>query len=130
MINEYVEYVNNISICPPYPKGGSTGVYMNELASRIGDVSTGALKLFILIASDINEYGQTTRSRKELAKALKIRYDAKRMSILMNELIDEKWIVMFGSTITVNPNIVLPRVKNVKIKAAIQEAWLSLVEFM
>ena len=128
-VNEYVDYINNMGLCNPFPKGGSTGVYLSELAPRLSDVSTTALKLFILVSSDINQYGQTKRTRKEFNIALGFSINRSRMSKLFKELTDEKWISSFGKYITINPFLVMPRVKEPKIKAAIQEAWLDLVEY-
>ena len=127
--NEYVDYINNLQLCNPFPKGGTNGVYIGELATKLSEVSSTALKLFIFIASDMNDYGQTTRSRKDLNKALGISMNRPRMSRLFKELSDEKWISSFGKHITINPFIILPTVKNPKIKSAIQEAWLDLVEY-
>ncbi len=129
IINEYVDYVNSIQKCNPYPKGGTSGIYLGELAPRLGEVSSTALKLFIYIASDINSYGQSKRKREDFNKALGIAFNKGRMSKLFKELTDEKWISNFGKYITVNPFIVLPKVNNPKIKAAIQDAWLDMVEF-
>ena len=128
-VNEYVDYINNIQKCNPYPKGGSTGTYYGELASRLNEVSSTALKLFLLIASDINEYGQTNRKRKDFNRILGFKEDRARMSKLFGELVDKKWIALFGKYITINPYMVMPRVNNPKIKAAIQEAWIDIVEF-
>ena len=129
-VNDYVDYINSITLCPPYPKGGFTGVYLGELATRLSDVSPTALKLFILVASDIGQYGQTKRSRKEFNQALGISMDRARMSKLFKELSDAKWTTSFGKYITVNPFIVIPKVPNPKLKAAIQEAWSQMVEYV
>ncbi len=128
-VNEYVDYINNIGLCNPFPKGGSTGVYLSELSSKLSEVSPTALKLFIFISSDMNEYGQTKRTRKDFNKALGFSINKSRMSKLFKELTDAKWITSFGRYITVNPFLVMPRVKQPKIKASIQEAWLDLVEY-
>jgi hypothetical protein len=127
-VNEYVDYVNSITNSNPYPKGGSTGMYLCELAIRSRNISSSALRLFLVMACDANEYGQTKTSRQEYAKALEIKYSKSRMSKLFHELIDEKMIAMFGKYVTINPYIVMPRIKNPKIKAALQDAWVDMVE--
>jgi len=129
-VNDYVDYINGVKNTNPFPVAGSIGVYMDKILIKAKNISPSALKLFLIIASDINNYGQTIRTRKELSKALDIKYDSKRMSILFKELENEKFIAMFGKYITVNPFLVLPRVKRPEIKSAIQDAWLDMVEFV
>ena len=127
--NQYVEYVAKNQSINPYPRGGSNGIYTVKLA-EVGLILTGgALKLLLLIIADINDYGQTIRTRTSFNKAMGIKPNKSRMSRLMKELIDNKCVSMFDKTITVNPFLVLPKTSNVKIKAILQNAWLDLVEF-
>ena len=128
IVNEYVDYINNITKANPYPKGGSTGIYVCDLVLKSKNISSTALNLFLVMACDINEYGQTRTNREEYAKVLGIKHSHARMSRLFAELIEEEMIAMFGKYITINPYLVMPKVKNIKLKAILQEAWTDLIE--
>ena len=129
-MNEYVDYVNSITNANPYPKGGSTGMYIEQIMIKAKKISPTALKLFLLLAVDTNDYGQTNRTRRALSEALEIKYDHSRISRLFNELIEEEFLVLFGKYITVNPYLVMPKVKSPKLKASLQSAWTDLVELV
>ncbi len=129
-VNEYVDYVNSITNANPYPRGGSTGMYIEQIMIKARNISPTAFKLFMIIAVDTNDYGQTNRTRSDLAKAVEIKYNRSRMSRLFNELIEEEFLVLFGKYITVNPYLVMPKVKSPKLKASLQSAWTDLVELI
>ena len=129
-INEYTDYVNSITNANPYPKGGSTGMYIEQIMIKAKNISPTAFKLFMIIAADTNDYGQTNRTRAYLAKAVEIKYNRSRMSRLFSELVEEEFLVLFGKYITVNPYLVMPRVKSPKLKASLQSAWTDLVELV
>ena len=130
--NRFTEHTYELTNVNPYPQKFSQGVYIQELASRMmkDNISSTALRLFIYICSDLNDYNQTCRSRREFANVLGIKYNAARMSKLVKELVENEWVTIFeGDIITVNPFIVLPLVSNPKMKAGVQEAWRDIVEF-
>ena len=130
--NEFIEYSYTLVNVNPYPNKGSTGMYIHDIGSKLskGKISDVAFRLFIYIVTDVNEYNQTQRSRREFAEALDIKYDAKRMSVLVKELIEDEWIAIFDNNIiTVNPLLVIPSAKEIKFKSALQEAWRDIVEY-
>jgi len=128
-VNEYVNYVNNIQSPSPYPEAGSSGIYMCYIVDKSRAISPTALRLFMVMACDINQYGQTNRTREELAKAISIKYSKSRMSTLIRELVENEFIAVFGKVFTINPFLVLPKVRNPRMKATIQEAWRDIIEF-
>ena len=131
--NEYTQFtIEASSVTNLYPERGSVGVYLHEISSRISksEISLTAFKMFFIIASDVNEFGQTTRSRREIAEAMCIKYDHSRMSKLIKELVDNEWIAMFdNNVITVSPFLMLPMIKEPKFKSAMQDAWRHIVEY-
>lgn len=130
--NEYTEYTYTLTNVNPYPTKGSTGFYIHDFAVIMKDkaLSSQAIRLFLYICTDVNKYNQTTRSRREFADVLDIKYDAKRMSNLVKELIDAELIAIFdGNIITVSPFILMPSIKDTKMKSALQEAWRDIVEY-
>ena len=130
--NEYKDYIYSVRNVNPYPVRGSTGVYLGSLGEILKNkiVSDTAFKLFIFIATDVDEHNQTTRSRKEFSDVLGIRHNKSRMSKLVKELVENELVAIFaGDIITVNPFLVIPSIKEPKMKAAIQEAWRDIVEY-
>jgi hypothetical protein len=127
-VNEYVDYVNSIQNPNPYPRGGSVGMYIGDIMIKSKKISPTALKLFFVLTTDTNNYGQTNRTRRDIAKALGIKYDPSRISRLFKELEEEEFICLFGDYITINPFLSLARAPSPKIKAALQDAWVDMVE--
>ena len=130
--NEYTEYSYTLTNVNPYPVKGSTGCYIHKFAEIMKEnkLSSQAIRLFIYICTDLNEYNQTKRSRKEFADVLEIKYNRSRMSKLVGELIDAELVAIFdGNIITVNPFVIVPSIKDVKMKSALQEAWRDIIEY-
>ena len=129
-INEWVEYFENIPNPNPYPTGGSTGIYAIRLAEVMLTLTGSECKLLMVLIAGSNHYNQVLRSREELANVLGIKYDPKRMYLMISHLVEKEVIAMLGDTITLNPKLVLPTIRSPKLKAAMQQAWEDMVEFV
>lgn len=130
--NEYTTYAYQLENVNKFPLRGSVGMYIHNIAKEVqeGKVSMTALKLFLMIVSDVNEYNQTVRTRREFSDAMGLKYNRGRMSVLVNELVSSEWLAIFdGNIITVNPFLVVPQVKEPKMKAALQESWRDIIEY-
>lgn len=129
--NEWVEHLNGLSAndIPPYPMGGSTGVYTVRLTEKLLLLTGNEIKLFMILLSGTNEYNQVPYSREECATAMGVKYNRGNIGKYMSKLIEVELIALFESIPTVNPYIALPSVKTPKVKATLQRAWQEMVEF-
>ena len=112
-----------------YPQAGSSGVYINPLVVNLIELNGNQIKLFWLMVAATDEYNQVHKTRKELGSMYMRSYNASNISSDIKKLIELEMIAYVGNTVMVNPFIVLPSMKNPKLKAAIQVAWRELVEF-
>ena len=127
-LNKSIEYITG-SI-PAYPKGGSQGLYTGEVIDKLATVKNGqSIRLFFILCLGSNEHGLVTITRREMAHALNVHYDASNMSKMLLNLEDAGLIAKMSNTYLINPFIVLPKTKSPKMKSTIQEVWSMQIEF-
>lgn len=129
---ELQKYIEDPRLCGTvgkFPQSGSTGVYLNPLIVNMIELNGNQIKLFWLLVASVDDYNQVHKSRKEIGSMYMKTYNASNMSTDMKRLIELEMIATVGNVPMVNPFMVLPPVKNPKLRAYIQEAWRALVEF-
>jgi len=126
---ELQKYIDSMGYTGKYPQVGSNGVYLNPLVVNLIELNGNQIKLFFLLVAAADEYNQVHKSRKEIGSMYMKTYNSSNMSADMKRLSSLGMIATVGNVPMINPFIVLPSVKNPKIKYAIQEAWRGLVEF-
>jgi len=122
---------------PPYPKGGSSGMYLGAtsdmtpgLIEHIMVLTGNQIKLFFALVAATDEWNQVHKTRKEIGAVYMKSYQASNISADIAKLIKLEMIAMIGSVVMVSPYLVVPGVKNPKLKSTIQTVWEELVWFI
>ena len=126
---ELQEYIDSIGYEVGFPQKGSNGVYLNPLIVNMIELNGNQTKLFWLLTAAADDYNQVHKSRKDIGNMYMSTYNASNMSTDIKKLTSLDMVAIVGNVIMVNPFIILPSVRNPKVKTAIQEAWRGLVEF-
>ena len=124
--NEHTQQIETVlsGTVPKFPKGGSQGIYPVELFKKLNQVkSSAAIRLFFAMNIGANEYGIVIRTREQLSLAIQTKYDRGNMSRLLTILEEDELIMKFSNSYLINPFIILPTIKDVRLKSAIQEVW-------
>lgn len=128
---KYIDEIKAYSgLVSKYPTGGSRGFYNNELIPLLNTVKQGnAIRLFFILVEATDDYNVVRQPRERWSYALGIKHDNANIGKLLENLMSVKLVVYYGREIVVNPMIVLPSVKEPKLKSVMQEWWSCNVEF-
>jgi hypothetical protein len=123
-LNNYIGEVLAGSL-PPYPKGGSRSFYPDNMFKHLNKIkSSSAIRLFLALIIGSNEYNLITVNREQMAHAIRTKYDRANMAKLLRILEDDGLIMPFSGSHLINPYVVLPRIREPRLKEAIQEVWI------
>ena len=128
-LQDRMDYIGQMSNIAPFPKGGSNGIYVNELVGRIIQLTGNQQKLFWVLVSDTDEYNQCHRTREQIGSVYMKKYNRTRISIDISRLVELEMVAIVGSVVMVNPFIFIPSIKEPKLKAVIQRCWEELVMY-
>ncbi len=128
-LQDRVDYLFGNGNIPPFPKGGTSGVYIGKLVELLITMTGNQQKLFWTLVAATNEWNQVHKSRKEIGEIYMKNYQSSNMTKDISKLTELEMIAMVGSVIMINPFLIVPYVKNPKLKSVIQTAWEELVYY-
>lgn len=132
-----VDYLFRSGNIPPYPRGGSSGVYINAPVAQFSRGITELMlmlngnqsKLLWLLISSMDEWNQVHKSRREIGSVYMKTYDSGNFTKDVNKLVEIQAVSIVGSILMVSPFLIIPGIKEPKLKALIQTVWEELVWF-